>query len=271
MFTSEAIDQFLDSLTSNGCSPNTARAYRADVKGFLDWVKQDTLGPAAIQVVARQYMTECREQWSPKTTKRKMASIRSFGRFIGIPLLEGYRGPKVAKPIPHPIPEGINGVLEMIMECDTPQQKALIALCGLAGLRVSEARAVKGFNFTFDPDGTVWLKVRGKGDSYRTVPVNKTCMLFVRPLLADQHGSAVIVGDMADRTARAMVTRMGAKAALSRPVKSHDLRATFATAAYDQCKDLRVVQELLGHADSSTTEVYTGTSPAAMKSAINFI
>lgn len=272
-FTTETIDQFLESLKSNGSPPNTVKAYRADLMEFLKWGQTHRSLMTDSNRAVQSYVTEHRQQWAPRTTKRKVASLRSFGRWNGTPLLEGYRVPRPDKGVPHPIPEGINGVLEMIQECESERDpieaRAYIALCGLCGLRSEEARRVtveciNPYEMT--------LTVRGKGDKTRVVPIGAVAWRFIMPAVnAKPQTSDPWLVHMADRTVRAMVTRLGQKAALSRPIKSHDLRATFATAAYAKTNNLRAVQELLGHADSATTEIYTGISMGAMRDAVEIV
>jgi site-specific recombinase XerD len=144
--------------------------------------------------------------------------------------------------------------------------KALVALCGLAGLRIAEALDVRGNDFDLN---TMNLVVRGKGDKTRIVPISESAWEVVaisvcRSRLNDNHP---VVG-LKDRFARRVITDLGVRAGLQRHISSHDLRATFATAVFDKTLDQRVVQELLGHASGQTTEVYIGRSAEKMRSAV---
>lgn len=113
------------------------------------------------------------------------------------------------------------------------------------------------------------LYVRGKGDKVRMVPVSESAwsVLAVSVVRSKLNGNEPIVG-LRDRFARRVITELGVKADLKRHISSHDLRATFATAAYDACLDQRVVQELLGHSSGQRTEVYIGRSASQMRSAV---
>lgn len=115
------------------------------------------------------------------------------------------------------------------------------------------------------------LSIRGKGDKYRVVPVSKRCWRAI----SDAYISSMASGDKllihySDRSARKCITTLGRKAKLARPISSHDLRATFATVVYDRTLNQRVVQELLGHAQGSTTELYIGVAQKAMAEGVDF-
>lgn len=154
----------------------------------------------------------------------------------------------------------------MVMSTRNPRHRALIALMGMCGLRVEEAVSVRPADF-YGPDSDVWLRVRGKGSKERNVPVSSEAWshLAKAVLLAAQAGTTVT--RLSNSGARKAITRHAVNAGLSRHVASHDMRATFGTAAFRRSKNLRVVQELLGHASSSTTEVYTGVSAQEMREA----
>jgi site-specific recombinase XerD len=153
----------------------------------------------------------------------------------------------------------------MIEASRSHQHRALVALCGLCGLRVAEAISVKLSDI--DTKEMV-LFVHGKGDKKRWVPLSDKAWRYLAPAAAEAMiARRARVVTMADRTAREVITRLAVEAGLTRHVSSHDLRATFGTAAYAKTKDLRAVQDLLGHASSKTTETYTGVSERAMRDA----
>lgn len=277
--THASIEGLLKSLSDNGMSPNTIRAYRSDLKAFLSWAgPMPTLKNA--EIVAKQYLNLLRGDgvykvtpYPATTVRRKISALRAWGRFAGDPnFLSEYRGPKPNKAQPHPLPEGINGVLDMMHAAPTPRHRALVALCGLAGLRVSEARTVTPSAIDA---AEMTIKVYGKGSKERVIPMGTTAWHFIEPawiesVQEDQTGNSPIV-KLSDRGARKFLTKVGCDAGLARRVSSHDLRATFATAAYTKTKDLRAVQELLGHSSSQTTEVYTGINMEAMRAAASVI
>lgn len=169
--------------------------------------------------------------------------------------------------MPHPIPEGMDGVRRMIEAGQSVKQRAVVAFGGFVGCRIAETLAVRPCDFDF---GEMTLLIRGKGDKSRVVPVSDEAWSIIqRPVLdmavRDMSGTVI---DYRDRAARKVVTDLGVRAGLTRSVSTHDLRATFATAVYDKTKDIRVVQELLGHASSQTSELYTGVNISNMRSAV---
>jgi site-specific recombinase XerD len=181
-------------------------------------------------------------------------------------MLTEYSAPTAARSIPHPIPEGIPGVYRLIEVASNERQKAMIALCGLQGLRIAEALATRPSDFDLNE---MCLTVRGKGDKTRVIPVssNSWNILAVPVTRAFVEGDREVVG-LRDRFARRVVTRLGEKAGLRRAISSHDLRSTFATEVYNKTQDIRLVQELLGHASVTTTEVYTLVGLDNMRKAI---
>lgn len=150
---------------------------------------------------------------------------------------------------------------------NTPHHRALVVLEGLIGLRVGEALKVKVQDF--DVTGMSVL-VRGKGNKHRTVPYSEVAWTLIRgPYLVaqEQGGDTARLVPLSDRGARAYHKRL-AQRALQRDSSTHDMRATAATTWYEKTKDLRAVQELLGHADNKTTQTYTKVSQDAMRKAI---
>lgn len=155
-------------------------------------------------------------------------------------------------------------MIEVAINCE---QKALVALMGFVGLRIHEARSmrVEWFN-----PRTMQLTVRGKGDKFRIVPVSKRAWDVI-----SEAFTKAMVGDgqlihYEDRSARKAITTLGVKAGLSRSIASHDLRATFATEVYDRTLNQRLVQELLGHASGTQTEIYIGVTDSSLASAVDF-
>lgn len=153
----------------------------------------------------------------------------------------------------------------MIASSYNPRHRALMALTGLMGLRVSEAVSVRPANINLT---TMMLTVRGKGDKTRVVPISDvawTHMVHAYKVALDQGKTLV---DRSERGARASITRHGKRAGLSAHVKSHDMRATLATAAFAATRNVRAVQEILGHANITTTQVYTEVTDDDMRKAL---
>lgn len=266
----EAIDRFHSWCIGKGQSPNTAKAYATDLQMFLREVGELTVPKKRYEDLTRYYLNQLRMTASPKTTGRRLTSLRAFARWAGWgSVLDDYVPPKPSRPVPHPIPEGIEGVHRLVGVARNSEQSALISLCGYVGMRVAEALNVLVSDINLEEN---LIEIRGKGDRRRIVPLSDLawsgiCSAYVK---ATAIGDSATLLHYQERSARLAITNMGTKAGLRRRISSHDLRATFATEVYNHTKDLRVVQELLGHASSSTTEIYTGISLESMRAGVNF-
>lgn len=269
MLNPKMIQNYLGDLIAQGFSENTVRAYCSDLEGLYAYVQTDPFVNQTLEAWAASYLNQGRKNWAPKTTCRKLTAFRSYGNWSKIPgFLNSYKPPTPSKTQPHPIPEGIAGVVAMIERTRNPLHKALLALNGLMGLRIDECIHITPECFNLDE---MTLKVRGKGDKTRVIPVSPRAWEYIQPryeYVLKYMGKAFLV-PYSNRGARAAISRHGRNAGLSRHVASHDLRATVLTAAYAKTKDLRAVQELAGHADPKTTMLYTGVSMEAMREAAN--
>lgn len=254
----ESIEQLLNSLSVKGKSNNTVRAYRADLMGLLRTLSPEDDYPN-LEMLAADYLTRNRQTWAVATTARKLAALRAYGAYMGDPtFLVDYKAPSVPAGIAHPVSGGIPAVREMISKARKPHHKYLIVLCGLMGLRVSEARSIRPKDFEFESDG-IYLRVRGKGDKTRVLPVSDEVAVLLGTAICRGEPDKPLV-NIGDRAARMAVSRFG--------IASHDLRMTVGTAAYEATGDLRATQELLGHSNSSTTEGYTGVKMKTLRNAM---
>jgi integrase len=277
----EMIDEFCEHRAMLGAPETTLRAYDGDLRGLRDWISSLPAGaPApdelelrdarAMEPIVAAYLNEMRTQWKPKTVLRRLGSFRTVWKYLDptYPMLTAYNGPTPGRAIPHPLPGGIGDVLTMVAVAGNPRHRALVALCGLCGLRVGEAVAVTPAHYNA-ADRTLW--VLGKGARERTVPVSDVAAKILdRAIGADAwvRMDAPLVG-IKNRTARDLITELGVRAGVERHVTSHDLRATFATEVYAKTHDIRAVQELLGHASISQTETYVGITTAGLRAAAN--
>ncbi len=133
--TPEILEDFLVSLKRRGLSDNTTRAYSADIRELMK-AKGAEIPIEDLEDVFIDWLSETRDSTSPKTTGRRITSLRCFARWSGLGVIvTDYKAPKPAPAEPHPLPGGIADVMSMIDAVDKDQHKALIALCGLAGHR----------------------------------------------------------------------------------------------------------------------------------------
>ena len=266
--TAASIDKFRSSCIARGHSQNTAKAYTTDLRMLLQHTGTESIPMDSFEMLAQDWLNETRATASPKTTGRRLTSLRAFARWAGWENeLHEYRAPKPGRAMPHPIPERAEGLARMVAAAHNPQHKALIGSCGYIGMRIGEALAFH--TSWFDPHERT-LRIRGKGDKERIVPVSSEAWdIIEEAFIAAMMGDGYLI-KMQDRSARKAITSIGKRAGLSREVSSHDLRATFATVLLEKGVNIRIVQELLGHTSVEQTIVYTGTEMRDMRDAVEF-
>ena len=225
--------------------------------------------PDEYEELAMAWLNLQRREKSPKTIARRLSSLRAWARWGNLgEVLKDYIAPTPSRPIPHPIHEGLDGVERMIAQAKNEQQVAIVALGGFVGTRISESISVVVDDF--DIPGRR-LRILGKGQKERVVPISERALQNIVSAYVQAHdneGGRLIT--YSERFSRTVVTNLAKRAGLSRTISSHDLRATFATEAMNKCGNIRVVQELLGHANSATTEIYTGVREDQMRGAVEF-
>ena len=256
----------------------TVRNYRNDLLGFFHFLK--TAKVVSLKEVnrhiLRDYMSYLIEQGIVKRSiARKLSAIRSFYRYliregtISASPIAATTSPKLDKRLPSFLtPDEIKKLLEA-PDLSKPQgqrDRALLELLYASGLRVSELVSLSLANVNLD---TREVLVHGKGSKERVVLMGKPAADALssyikqgRPeLMGKKTGNALFINRYGGRiTARSVQKMLGedtAKAGIDRRVHPHMLRHTFATHMLDGGADLRVVQELLGHADLSSTQIYT--------------
>lgn len=259
--TGASIELFRRYLLQGGRTERTARAYTSDLTGMMKWVASRSADFASLDEAARGWLDVGRSEGrAPRTLSRRAASLRSYGSWAGTPVLDCYRLPAVVPSRPHPLPGGMSDVATMLDSCDTDDDLAMVALCCLAGLRISEARAMKRETIV---DGA--LVVLGKGYKVRRVPVSST----LAPILERIHrkpGEPFI--RLSDSGARRRWRQIAEKAQIPGRSSTHDGRATLATDLLGRTGNLRLAQEVLGHASVATTQIYTGVTEQQMREAL---
>lgn len=259
--TSTDVDEFCAHLTAWGSAANTVRAYRTDLQMLMADKPEVCL--ATFSDTAAGWLTANRDRWAASTINRRLAAYNKFAAYKGIPGLQDYRRPRSAVRRKRGISfDTITEVLEQLRDplnslrltADEKRNAyAIISLCGLSGLRVHEAVAVRWDDFG-DSDGTtVQLLVNGKGDKERIVPFPVRHLTYQESLGTRELHTVTEV-----RSARHLITKIFAACGYPK-VESHQLRHAFATAAYNASHDIVAVQKLMGHSDISTTQRYVET------------
>jgi site-specific recombinase XerD len=278
------LDEFIRSLTS--VSPHTVEAYRADIAAFVEWCERAEIdGPAAVQrITLRRYLAFLNtRRYARRTVARKAAALRRYFRWlsrvgsIAVDPSARLSAPKGDARLPH-----VLGGSELEVLLATPpggspmddavalRDVAVVELLYGSGLRVGELCALR--------PGDVDLRRRlvvvwGKGSKQRQVPMTPPSAEAVAGWLANGRAALVTDGSPSDvvflnrrgrrlspRDVRRILDRRA-----SAPTHPHALRHTFATHLLDGGADLRAVQELLGHADLATTQLYTHVSKERLR------
>ncbi len=279
MTLSDAITDFVHRIeVERGLSPHTVAAYERDLSQFASFCERMNL----IQLSAvsrrpiRRYMAQLTTRgYSARSVARKISAIRSFfsdaarrGLVAASPA-EGIRQPKRPASLPKALPaQGLSGILDGITEDDPTslRDRAVLEVLYSSGLRVSELAALQVGDVATD-----LVRVAGKGGKTRVVPLGRAARAAIakyldsgRPRLAgDQAGAALWVGVRGGPLDARGLRRVVQKRLGTFP---HALRHSFATHLLEGGADLRTVQELLGHVELATTQIYTSVSRRHLKS-----
>ena len=280
------LDRYLEGLAvERGLSRNTVLAYRADLVRLGEALAKTggDLLSADPQALAA-YIRELRRQGiAARSTARALASIRGFYQHLvevgerkdnpAVNLL----APKLFRPLPKVLSEEQVEALLAAPDTATPlglRDRAMIELLYATGLRVSELVGLKLPQLRLDVG---FLIAFGKGAKERVVPVGEQAehwvrryLAEVRPGLLDGRHQNVFVNAAGRPLSRVgfwmILKKHGRKAGITAPLSPHVLRHSFATHLLEHGADLRAVQTMLGHADVSTTEIYTHVHKHRLKS-----
>ncbi len=261
--------------TERRLSPHTEAAYRRDLESLTAYCDSEKIAgwKQIDNFHVRTFAArEHRDGLGPRSVQRRLSALRGFFNYlIREKLLEAnpaadIRAPKAAKRLPKTL--DVDQVASLLArkptDALTRRDLAMLELLYSSGLRLAELAGLDVLDLDL-ADRTV--RVLGKGSKTRVLPVGKQAVTALRAWLSERQGlvkdgsGALFVGQNGRRLgARAIQRRIGRWAAASNlnvPVHPHLLRHSFATHLLESSRDLRGVQELLGHADISTTQVYT--------------
>jgi site-specific recombinase XerD len=304
--TDPALDGYLRALAARDASPHTIRAYRTAVGTYLGWLADqgiDWTRPARPQL--RGYLGRLGDGASRSTVAQRLAAIRSFHRWAAREgLTAGDPWGAIATPrLPRRLPrvlevDEVDRLLAVIdadldaVDMARPERtavatalalrdRAIVEVAYAAGLRISELAAADLGSVDLRRGE---IRVIGKGRKERIGLLGRPAISALeayvdhgRPLLADRRGDpspvpAVVFlnhlgGPLGVRGLRYRLDRLCRAAGLPEGVSPHTLRHSFATHLLDGGADLRVVQELLGHENLATTQIYTHVSPGRLAAA----
>ena len=284
--TAALLDRFLDHLwLEDGLAKNTLNSYRQDLAGFADWLRQsrNTSMLEAAEDDIQGYIALRFPQSKPRSISRLIASLRRFYRFalreslVGVDPTVRIETPKLPRSLPKSLSE--DDVERLIEAPDTNtdlglRDRAMLETLYATGLRVSELVGLQVTELSLS-DGVV--RVTGKGSKTRLVPLGEPAVEWLMRYLAEgrpailqrrlnDHLFVTQRGDGMTRQAFwYLIKRYAAHAGITTSLSPHVLRHAFATHLINHGADLRVVQMLLGHADISTTQIYTHVARERLK------
>ena len=280
--------QFLNYLEGGrGASPHTIRNYGVDLREFFGFLKDRPLkevDPLAV----RSFLAHLKSRGHSKATlSRKLAALRSFFKFLARenhlesnPVL-GIASPKREKKLPHFLDETeVKNLLEAPPDTswEGKRDRSILETLYSSGVRVSE---LVGLNQGDVDLLSSLLRVRGKGKKERIVPIGGKAVQAIRDYLDGlpeslKRKNEGIQGSLflnrsgsrlTDRSVRRLIVKYARRLSLKSGISPHTLRHTFATHLLDHGADLRSVQELLGHANLSTTQIYTHVTTRRLQEA----
>lgn len=282
------VRQFFDYLEAGrGASPHTIKNYGTDLREFFGFLDGKHLSEVDTLVI-RSFLAHLKGNGSSKATlSRKLAALRSFFKYLARenylktnPVL-GISTPKREKKLPQFLDlKEVTNLLEAPSgkRWEEKRDRSILETLYSSGIRVSE---LVGLNQGDMDLFSGLLKIRGKGKKERIVPLGEKALSAIRDFIeslpnpfreANQGPQAPLFlnrsgGRLTDRSVRRLILKYARRVSLKAGISPHTLRHTFATHMLDRGADLRSVQELLGHANLSTTQIYTHVTTRRLQEA----
>jgi len=284
MTSERLIEQFLDALwLEHGLSDNTLSAYGSDLRIFAKWLYKKSLLDADAADVSQFMASRFEQGVGARTSARILSSLRRLYAYLQrekqlesdpTALIEA---PHIGRPLPVTLSE--TDVERLLLSPDTRgalgfRDRTMLELLYATGLRVSELVGLSADQVNFRMGV---LRITGKGNKERLVPIGEEALEWLenymqgarRTLLAERSCDALFVTQRAAGMTRQafwhIIKRNAKKAGIAKSISPHTLRHAFATHLLNHGADLRVVQLLLGHADLSTTQIYTHIARERLK------
>lgn len=265
-----------------GSSPNTVSNYRRDVNRYLAWLEAAGIDDLAdvTRAHVEAYLAQLRGTMAASSASRALIVARGLHKFA---VAEGVIGVDVASEVSPPSPgqhlpdtlsiADVDRLISAVPEGEyaTPvdlRDRALLEMLYGTGARISEIVALTVDDATGLDDSDGILRVRGKGDKERLVPVGSAArravedyLVRARPVLSRGQSHALFLntrgGALSRQSAWAVLKQAAERAAIDASISPHTLRHSFATHLLEGGADVRTVQELLGHSSVTTTQIYT--------------
>ena len=282
---------WLDHLAvERGVSANTLSNYRRDVERYLNWLEdagKTDLGEV-VSTDLEDYVadlrrgSEGRKGLAAASASRALVVARGLHKFavsegvVAADVAAGVSPPKLGEKLPDTLTIDEVGMLLDACPTETPTQlrdKALLEVLYATGARISEVLALVVDDIAETRD---FIKVTGKGDKQRIVPVGgaaqralEAYLVRGRPALSKGKSHAVFLnkrgGALSRQSSWAIIKDAASRAGIEKEISPHTMRHSFATHLLEGGADVRTVQELLGHASVTTTQIYTHVTPENLR------
>ena len=271
-----------------GYSPNTIEAYKHDLDWLLGYLAQEGVDPLSVKLEDLEHFAAMLSDHgiSAKSQARILSGVRSFYRYL---VLDGYldvdptellESPHLPQHLPEYLSTEEVDALENSIDLTSNEghrNRAIIEVFFSCGLRVSELTNLK-LSDLFLPQG--FIRVNGKGGKQRLVPISERAIHELELWFDDRRQMDIKPGEedyvflnrrghhLTRTMILIMVKRQAEAAGIKKTISPHTLRHSFATALLKGGADLRIIQELLGHADLGTTEIYTHMDDESLRQEI---
>lgn len=274
----QIIGEYLEYLElEKGLSQNTLDAYRRDLENFSDCADVEDIS-SIDRLTINSYIRNLREKkFAPSSIIRKIASLRGFFKWTSsVGILEKNPASTLEQPkVPQRLPKVITvkEIEDMLHNNLTPLQHVVMELLYSCGLRVSELVNLKINDIDLS---SKYVRCFGKGSKERIIPIGETAKQIVKEYLPQRD---LLIKKYNLNTKRLLILENGRLITrqdvysfihaqgkvINKNISPHTLRHSFATHLLENGADLRIVQELLGHSDVSTTQLYTHISKKRLK------
>ena len=271
-----------------GYSPNTVEAYKHDLEWLLGYLSQEGVDPLSVKLEDLEHFAAMLSDHgiSAKSQARILSGVRSFYRYL---VLDGYldvdptellESPHLPQHLPEYLSTEEVDALENSIDLTSNEghrNRAIIEVFFSCGLRVSELTNLK-LSDLFLTQG--FIRVNGKGGKQRLVPISERAIHELELWCDDRRQMKIKPGEedyvflnrrghhLTRTMILIMVKRQAEAAGIKKTISPHTLRHSFATALLKGGADLRIIQELLGHADLGTTEIYTHMDDESLRQEI---
>lgn len=274
----QIIGEYLEYLElEKGLSQNTLDAYRRDLESFSDSLEVEDIS-SVDRIMINSYVRTLREKkYAPTSIIRKVASLRGFFKWVtSVGILEKNPAATLEQPkVPQRLPKVITvkEIEDMLHNNLTPLEHVIMELLYSCGLRVSELVNLKINDIDL---ASKYVRCFGKGSKERIIPIGETAKQTVKEYLPQRD---LLIKKYNLNTKRLLILENGRMITrqdvytfihtqgklINKNISPHTLRHSFATHLLENGADLRIVQELLGHSDVSTTQLYTHISKKRLK------